>query len=96
MKDKRLGKCVIVHRFHYRKCEGANLRACCQNEQVFVGPNKLFSLTPIADVTFTNELRSKPACDIPGPTHACNLFKAGTRNGVMKRGGRWCVCVLEY
>lgn len=67
--------------------------AGCQNKQVSVRPNKLFSLTPIDDVTFTNELHSKPACVIHGPTHACNLFKAQTRNGVMKRG-RWCV--LEY
>lgn len=52
-------------------------------KQVSVRPNKLFSLTPIDDVTRTNELHSKPACYIHGPTHACNLFKSRTRNSVM-------------
>lgn len=33
-------------------------------KQVSVRPNKLFSLTPIDDVTRTNELHSKPACYI--------------------------------
>ena len=64
-------------------------------KQVSVRPNKLFSLTPIDDVTRTNELYSKPACYIHGPTHACNLFKARTRTSVMERGrhGAGPVCL---
>lgn len=61
-------------------------------KQVSVRPNKLFSLTPIDDVTSTNELHSKPACYIHGLTHACNLFKARTRNCGMERG-ETVVCV---
>lgn len=69
----------------------------CQMKQVSVGPNKFFSLTPIDDVTCANELRSKPACYIHGPTHACNLFQARTRNSALKRGRWWCwASVLEY
>lgn len=69
----------------------------CQIKQVSVGPNKFFSLTPIDDVTCANELHSKPASYIHGPTHASNLFKARTRNSVMKRGRWQCRgSVLEY
>lgn len=55
-------------------------------KQVSVRPNKLFSLSPIDEVMCTNELHSKPACYIHGPTHDHNLLQAKTSNSVMKRG----------
>lgn len=59
----------------------------CQMKQVPARPNKLFSLTPIDDVTRANEPHSKPACYIHGPAQACNLFKARTRNSAMESKG---------
>lgn len=102
IKNTRLSNHVIVHKTLNPAIENFAVpnfhhTVGAKTKQVSVRPNKLFSLTPIDDVMCTNELHSKPACYIHGPTHACNLFQAKTRNSVMKRGRWWCRgSVLEY
>lgn len=102
MKNTVLSHHVIVHKKLNQATENFALpnfhhTVGAKTKQVSVRPNKLFSLIPIHYVTRTNEFHSKAACYIHGPTHACNLFKARTRNRAMKKGRRWCrSSVLEY